>query len=131
MTKNLKPPPCKVEDITHNFKQIKEMLKILNLFFFDGFKLEEFGDKEYIMLIRYLYSFLPNYIPKAEPLCFCCEVNEEIVKTIEITNSSNKPISYIIKIIGNQDFTCNESIIKIDGKKTYKLSVKYKCALWK
>lgn len=45
LTKNLRAPPCKADDIKYNFKQVREMLKIFNLTFFDGFNIQEFGDR--------------------------------------------------------------------------------------
>ena len=82
-------------------------------------------------MIRYLYNLLPHYIPKSESIYFTCEVGEEITKTIDIINPSNKSIVYSTKIIGNEDFSVAEETVKVEAKKTYKLLVRYKCTVWK
>lgn len=58
--------------------------------------------RENILFIMHLLHTLPHYIPKAAPIIFSCVLGEEIIKNIELTNPTNKPISYWVKIEGKR-----------------------------
>ncbi len=38
--------------------------------------------REMVMLLMYLYMYLPAYIPKDKPIVFDCVLGEEIIKSI-------------------------------------------------
>ena len=57
--------------------------------------------RENMLFIIHLLHTLPHYIPKASPINFSCILGEEIIKNIELTNPTNKPISYWVKLEGN------------------------------
>ena len=57
-----------------------------------------------LMFILHLYVYLPFYVPKQEPVVFKCILGEEVVRTIELNNPSNKPVTYSVKYEGSDDF---------------------------
>ena len=41
---------------------------------------------------------LPSYLQKGDPLTFSCAMGQTITKSIEISNPSKHPITYVAKI---------------------------------
>ncbi len=69
---------------------------------------------------------LPHYIPKSAPIVFQCILGEEVVKNIELSNPTNKQISYYVNLEAHPDFSLesDESLI-IEPKSTYKVRIKF------
>ena len=59
--------------------------------------------REMVLFCLTLFLGLPNYIPKAT-IEFPCVLGERVTKTVELTNPSNKPITYWVKLEGSPDF---------------------------
>lgn len=59
--------------------------------------------REMVLFCLTLFLGLPNYIPKAL-LEFPCVLGERVTKTLELTNPSNKPITYWVRLEGSADF---------------------------
>jgi hypothetical protein len=71
-----------------------------------------------LLFLIQLFFALPHYIPKSQPIVFQCVLGEEVVKSIDLTNSTAKPISYWVKYEGHPDFQLEgEESIKIEPNK--------------
>ena len=70
--------------------------------------------RENILFIIHLLHTLPHYIPKATPINFSCILGEEIIKNIELTNPTNKTISYWVKLEGSPDFSIDKENVKLE-----------------
>lgn len=57
-----------------------------------------------LLFILHLYVYLPFYTPKQDAIVFKCVLGDEVIRTIELTNPSNKPVSYLAKFEGCDDF---------------------------
>lgn len=57
-----------------------------------------------VMLLVQLFFSLPHYIPQKDPIVFQCILGEEVIKSIELKNPTQKPISYFVKYEGHPDF---------------------------
>ena len=82
--------------------------------------------REIILFLIQLYNALPNYVSKGQPIIFSCTLGEEVIKTIELTNPTTKPISYWVKYDGSSDFKPEfEDCFKIEARQTFKFKVKF------
>lgn len=74
-----------------------------------------------------LFHSLPHYIPKGQPIIFQCVLGEEVVKNVELSNPTNKPISYWVQLEpANGDFSLeSEDSFVIEPKSTFKFKVKF------
>lgn len=78
-----------------------------------------------MLFILQLFFALPHYIPEGPPIIFSCVLGEEVVKNIELTNPSSKPISYWVKKEGHSDFSLMVDEFTIEPKKPYDFKVKF------
>ena len=62
------------------------------------------NDKEMMLIIENLYQILPSYLQKGEPIVFSCSFGQVMTKSIEITNPSKHPITYVAKIEGSKAY---------------------------
>jgi hypothetical protein len=60
--------------------------------------------REIVLFCLQLYQGLPHYIPKCK-ITFTCPLGEKIEKKLDLSNTSNKPINYWIRIEGSLDFS--------------------------
>ncbi|CAD8117028.1 unnamed protein product [Paramecium sonneborni] len=82
--------------------------------------------REMIMLLVQLFFSLPYYIPQKEPIFFSCVLGEEVVKSIELKNPTQKPISYWVKYEGHPDFQLEgDESIKIEPDVPYQYKIKF------
>ena len=85
--------------------------------------------RELLLFFLQLFNALPHYDPKSN-IEFKCILGEEVVKTIELTNPTLKPISYCVKLENKnekvQDFSLeSEDNFVIDPKSVFKYKVKF------
>jgi hypothetical protein len=67
---------------------------------------------------------LPQNIPKGEPVIFQCQLGDNITKSIEIRNPSNKTVYYWVKIEGSKDFYFEDKdYISIEPKSSYNFNI--------
>ena len=79
-----------------------------------------------LLFILHLYVYLPFYVPKQDPVVFKCILGEEVVRTIELTNPSSKPVTYMVKYEGSEDFKMlGDNKFRIEPKDVYKYQVKF------
>ena len=71
--------------------------------------------REMLLFVLYLFESLPPMMPKAM-LEFQGSVHMPIMKYIELTNPSKRPISYDIRIEGCQDFTVEKPSLSLGPK---------------
>jgi len=80
------------------------------------------GSARDLMLFSiYLFNSLPALIPRAT-IEFDGRLNDKVVKHIELTNPSGKPLVYSIRIDGSKNFTCADSL-KIGARDKIKFPV--------
>lgn len=83
--------------------------------------------RETILLGIQLFHSLPHYIPKGSAIIFNCVLGEDIVKNIELTNPTNKAISYWVQLESlTGDFSLeSDDSFQIEPKETFKYKVKF------
>lgn len=83
--------------------------------------------REQLLFLIQLFFALPHYIPKSQPIIFNCVLGEEVVKSIDLTNNTSKPISYWAKYEGHPDFQLEgEDSFKVEpGKQPYHYKIKF------
>jgi hypothetical protein len=80
------------------------------------------GSARDLMLFSvYLFNSLPALIPRAK-IDFDGRLNDKVVKHIELTNPSGKPLVYTIRIDGSKSFTCADSL-KIGARDKIKFPI--------
>lgn len=96
-------------------KKVMTLLNILGVnMFANDVDLTIAGEKEFVLLLHHLYTTLPHYYPKPNPVIFNCYLGDEQTKTIDISNPSNKSVSYWVRIEGSSDYISEEKeFIKI------------------
>lgn len=78
------------------------------------------------LFIIQLYNQLPHYQPRQPTIIFSCVLGEEVTKTIELTNPTNKPISYWVKYDGSPDFIPEFlDSFKIEPKMPFKFKIRF------
>lgn len=84
--------------------------------------------REQVLFLLQLMHALPHYIPKSQPIIFSCTLGEEVIKVIELTNPTNKPISYYANLDPHPDFSLetDDTFVIEPNKQSYKVKVKFK-----
>ena len=84
------------------------------------------SQREMILFLMHLWFNLQHYLPKAGPEIFKCVLGEEVIKDIELKNSSaNKMLAYWVKLEGSPDFSIERDEVRLDPKSgPYKFKVK-------
>lgn len=84
--------------------------------------LAEPSGRENLILVLHLFNQIPNYMPKGTEV-FSCVLGKDLTKTLTLSNKTNRPISYWVKLEKDEDF-------KLEGGDMIKLepiqSVNYK-----
>eukprot|EP00736_Rhodelphis_marinus_P012698 Rmarinus@m.1878 len=83
-------------------------------------------NRDLLLLCLFLYQSLPQFLPKAT-IAFEAAVNESVLKTIELTNPSSRPIAYQVKLEGSAGFTIEHSQVRLDPKDTFQFPIKFCC----
>lgn len=124
---NFKPSPTLDEELKINAEKILNALKEIWLqTHFTNKDLVISSSRENMLFIIHLLHTLPHYIPKAAPIIFSCVLGEEIIKNIELTNPTNKTISYWVKLEGSHDFSIEKENVKLEpGSAPLKFRVKF------
>jgi len=65
--------------------------------------------RDMLLFCVYLFNTMPGFIPKATVL-FEGRLNDAVQKHIELSNPSNKPLIYTVRIDGTPEFRCNETL---------------------
>lgn len=124
---NLKLNPNNEEELKINADKTLNALKEIWLqTHFNSKDIITSSPRENMLFIIHLLHTLPHYIPKATPIIFSCVLGEEIIKNIELTNPTNKPISYWVKLEGSPDFSIEKENLKLEpGAPAYKFKVRF------
>ncbi|CAD8050766.1 unnamed protein product [Paramecium sonneborni] len=83
------------------------------------------SNPESLLMLMLLYTQVPNFMPKREPLMFKCVLGSIIMKTITLTNTTKEPIVYFVKLEGSSDFSIEEDQIKIEPGGKYNYNIKF------
>ncbi|EAR97253.2 flagellar associated protein (macronuclear) [Tetrahymena thermophila SB210] len=123
----MKPECASEEEVYQNCEKLAAAFQELKIQTqYNPIDLARPNAREILLFLIQLYSTLPFYIPKQAPLIFSCILGEDIVKTIEITNPTQKPISYWVKYEGSPDFSLeSEDNFRVEPKGVYKYKIKF------
>lgn len=85
--------------------------------------------RDMFLFCLFLYQKLPSYVPKTT-IEFKGSLDEEVIKQIELTNPSSKPITYTATLEGSSDFSVDATSVVLEPKgrdgSTIKFPVKFK-----
>jgi len=117
------------EDYLHNGGKILEAMNDIGLqTYLQPSDFARPRQRQMILYCLYLFNNLPHYIPKTT-IEFSCIVRESIVKYIELSNPTNKPIYYRVRLEGSNDFVLEnderEGNIELQPKSVIKFPVKF------
>lgn len=73
------------------------------------------SQRDLLLLVLFLYQSLPAYLPKTT-IEFHGALDEEVTKTIELTNPSKRPISYQVRLDGSCGFSVSESVVRLEAR---------------
>jgi len=80
-------------------------------------------EKEYLLNLSHLHSLLPCFLSK-NSITFSCYLGDQLTKSIDIHNPTNRLVSYWVKIEGSADFVSEEKqSIKVEPHSTFHLKV--------
>lgn len=118
----LKKTDSEVERLA-NAKTLKKVMKELNLDYCPSeVVLTSAPGRDLILFVAYLVDSLPGFIPKIT-VEFEGRLNEPVIKHIELTNPSARPLIYNVRIDGSPEFSANDSL-KIAPRDKVKFPVK-------
>ena len=110
-------------DFLANAEIILAMLRAVNIpYHITASQLLASAPTEKLLFVVFLYNSLPQLIPKTT-IDFTCMLGESVVKNIELTNPSNKMISYSARIEGCPDFSIEHSEVRLEPKSSVQLPV--------
>ena len=117
---------CRKEsDFTENANTVVRMMSILKLpYRITPEEIVRPNEREMVIFVAYLYQTLPNLLPKST-VEFETKLGTEAVKSIEITNPSNKAISYSANLEGHDDFSILQPNVRLEPKSVATFSVAY------
>lgn len=97
-------------DRLDNAKTLIRTMKALNLDYCPSEEaLVSAAGRDLILFVVYLVDSLPGFIPKTT-VEFDGRLNEPVVKNLELTNPSARPLIYNIRIDGSPEFTAADSL---------------------
>lgn len=67
-----------------------------------------------MLLLMSLFTQLPNFLPKREPLLFQCVLGSVVMKQITLSNPTKEVLAYRVKLEGSPDFSIEEDSVKIE-----------------
>ncbi|KAI8929614.1 hypothetical protein BC831DRAFT_443384 [Entophlyctis helioformis] len=79
---------------------------------------------EMIMVLVFLYQTLPHFLP-VTTVEFCGALHEKVTQTIELTNPSNRPLTYTAELIGHPEYTLAESTFLLPPKSSIQVPVAF------
>ncbi|KAJ3410473.1 Cilia- and flagella-associated protein 47 [Chytridiales sp. JEL 0842] len=80
---------------------------------------------EVLLLLLFLYQTLPHFIPKAT-IDFHGGLHVQVIKHIELSNPTNKPLTYLAKLDGSADFQLADSApIVLPPKSTARVPLRF------
>lgn len=80
--------------------------------------------RDLLLSCLFLYQTMPHYLPKTT-IEFTGRLGEPIIKSIELTNSSNAPIRYSARLEGSSDFKLLQSEIQIEPKSKLACAIEF------
>ncbi|XRB21165.1 FAP-47 protein [Pseudoscourfieldia marina] len=72
-------------------------------------------ERDMLIFVLYLSQMLPMYVPCAV-VQFTANVAREMVNNIELSNPSSRPIHYVARIVGHEDFTVATTFVNVEPK---------------
>ena len=119
----LKKTPKTPADFAENAALVAQMVADLGLPFpISDKEILNPDPREMLIFVMYLYQTLPQLVPRAE-IEFPTDLNVEVMKSIELTNPSGKPLVYTVRLEGCQDFSIGEPVVRIEPKSTVQYQV--------
>lgn len=60
--------------------------------------------RQMLVFLSRLYTILPSYLQKGDPITFSCAMGQTLIKSIEIKNPSKQAVTYVAKIEGSKAY---------------------------
>jgi hypothetical protein len=77
--------------------------------------------RDMVLFCTYLFNAMPGFVPKAT-VEFDGRLNDKVVKYIELSNPSSKPLTYQVRIEGAPEFSAADAL-KLGGKEKFQFPV--------
>ena len=77
--------------------------------------------RDMVLFCTYLFNAMPGFVPKAT-VEFDGRLNDRVVKCIELSNPSSKPLTYQVRIEGAPEFSAADAL-KLGGKEKFQFPV--------
>jgi len=118
--------PCtSVEHYEENAVHIIAALKDIGLSFpIQASDINAPQPKDMLLFVMFLFQNLPHYVPKTV-ITFSTMLGVSMIKNIELTNPSKKPITYYVSLQGSNDFTIKENQIRLEPKQMVSFPVEF------
>ena len=119
--------PCKRDsDYVENAETVVRMLAMMEMpYKITAKDILNPDPKEMLIYMVYLFQTLPQIIPKSA-VKFQATLGNDVLKHIELTNPTNKPIVYSARLEGHRDFTIDQTAIRLEPRSSANFGVAYK-----
>jgi len=119
--------PCKRDsDYVENAETVVRMLAMMEMpYKITAKDILNPDPKEMLIYMVYLFQTLPQLIPKSA-VKFQATLGNDVLKHIELTNPTNKPIVYSARLEGHRDFTIDQTAIRLEPRSSANFGVAYK-----
>ena len=97
----------------------------------DSLAIEDFLEPcnlKMLILGTHLFNILPNYIPQ-QTILFSCLLHETVTKDVILTNSSSKPMTYLVYLEAHKNFSIDSDVIKVDPARSVSVSIVFRASL--
>ena len=112
-----------------NFKFISEASSLYGIQ--DSLQVEDFLEPcniKMLLFALHLFHTLPNYIPQ-QTITFSCQLHESVTKDVMLTNSTAKPMTYLVYLEAHKNFQVENDFIKLDPGRSFIVSIHFKASL--
>lgn len=115
------------EQFNHNALRVIAALRYINLDF--GLQVGDIVQPnpcDLLSVCLQLFDCLPAYLAKTS-IAFSCSLHESVTKTVEISNPSQKPITYNVRVDNDKDFSVAQNIIEVPPKASVQFNITFHC----
>eukprot|EP00898_Chlorokybus_atmophyticus_P004603 jgi/Chlat1/5143/Chrsp33S08970 len=110
--------PCRDESqVRENARLVVSLYRDLSLAYpLDEDDILRPQPRESLLFLLYLWSALPQLIPRQPPVSFAGRLGETLLKHIELTNPGTRPVAYLARLAGAKDFDLPASYIRLEPR---------------
>jgi hypothetical protein len=80
------------------------------------------------LLAIHLFHTLPDYIPQ-QTIVFSCYLHETVTKEVVLTNSTSKPMTYLVSLEAHKNFQIDNDFIKLEPGRSQNVPITFKASL--